>query len=133
MARKTILAVDDQSEVLTVIEDILFDSYDVLVAKTPTRALGLLQKEAIDLILMDVQMPGINGIDLIEHLRKEAGPLGKIPVIFVTSEADKDTIQRALSRENREVVKGYVLKPLDPDDLKERIGEVFKGQGPGSP
>jgi CheY-like chemotaxis protein len=131
MARKTILAVDDQSEVLTMIEDILFDFYDVVAAKTTTRALGLLQKEVIDLILMDIQMPGINGIDFVEHLR-EAGPLGKIPVIFVTSDAERDTIIRALSRENREVVKGYVLKPIDPEVLKEKIADVFRSQRPGA-
>ncbi|MCT7488503.1 diguanylate cyclase [Aliarcobacter cryaerophilus] len=91
--KPTILVVDDMTTTLLLIHDLLKDTYEVKIAKSGTKALEILNApNDIDLILLDVEMPDINGYEVCKIL-KNNDQTKKIPIIFVTarnSEADEE-------------------------------------------
>ncbi len=111
-----ILAVDDEASNLHLLQHILQDHYRLLFAKDGARALELAQQEQPDLVLLDVMMPGMSGIDTCKALK--ANPLtAPIPVIFVT----------ALSEIDDEVdgfdagAVDYITKPVSPSIVRARV------------
>jgi putative two-component system response regulator len=119
---KKILAVDDQAEILNIIMDFLNDNYEVYPAKTTAKAFALLHKIKFDLILLDILMPGMNGIDFLEYMKKQIW-YENTPVIFVSSEADFKTVFQALNLG----VNGYIKKPIEKEILLEKIKLVIGG------
>ena len=113
--KKKILVIDDE-ELLTKTFVRLLEAkgYDVLVSKGAQDALIILEEEKFDLIVTDVRMPGMNGVEAIEQLRAIGD---QTPVIFLTGYADVDLERRAraLSPE------GYVQKPFEVVDLLKKI------------
>ena len=117
---QTILAVDDMKENLDIILDIL-NEYDVIAVKSAKEALEILEKEKISLILLDIVMPEINGIDLCQIIKGQS--LTKdIPVIFTTSQVDEDTISVAYESGASD----YVCKPLKRRDVIARVNTQLK-------
>ena len=116
-----ILLVDDRPENLMALEASLEDlDLNVVKANSGNEALGLMLENDFVLVLLDVQMPDINGFEIAEIMRESEGTKN-IPIIFVT----------ALSKEQKHVFKGYdtgavdyLFKPLDPDILKSKV-KVF--------
>jgi CheY-like chemotaxis protein len=121
--KKVILAVDDQPEVLTMLESILGHDYDVIAARTTARAFAVLARENIDLILLDVMMPGMDGIEVYDYLKQQAY-FDDVPVLFVTSDADVDTVNKALKLG----AKGYIRKPIQEDALLEKVKNVLENR-----
>ena len=116
MARKiSILIVDDEDSV----RDSLFnwfieDGYRVECAEDAKKALNILESEEFDIILADIKMPGMDGLEMlkrIKSLRKDAA------VIMMTAFATVDTAVQAL----KDGAFDYVTKPFDPDDLSHLI------------
>jgi CheY-like chemotaxis protein len=69
---KKILAIDDQSEVLnTIVEFLNGDDYEVYPAKTTTRAFSLMHQIKFDIVLLDVLMPGMSGIEFLDYAKKQ--------------------------------------------------------------
>lgn len=90
--RRTILVVDDERDVLDMIEVGLgLDGYDVLLAESGERALELIAGHPIDLVISDLRMPGMNGVETIVRLR-EIAP--RLPVIVVTGYLPPDAVDR---------------------------------------
>jgi putative nucleotidyltransferase with HDIG domain len=112
-----ILVVDDEITNLEVIEDCLLDSnYYVLSALNATEALDIIEKEKIDLILLDVGMPGMDGFELCAQLKND--PQTKdIPVIFITGRKDSSSVAKGLSLGASD----YIGKPLNAVELLARI------------
>ena len=82
--RQTILVVDDESTNRTVLADLLKGEYEVLLAKSGEQALERTRENgAIDLILLDVMLPGMNGYEVIARLKSNPDTAG-IAVIFIT-------------------------------------------------
>ena len=118
--RPTILAVDDMKENLDVILDIL-DEYDVIPVKNARKALEILEYENISLILLDIVMPGMSGIEACQVIKND--PLMKdIPVIFTTSQTDEESISRAYEAGAND----YVCKPLKKRDVIARVNTQLK-------
>jgi CheY-like chemotaxis protein len=112
----TILAVDDTGESLISIKHILSGHYDLCVAKSAQRGFVILDSTKIDLVLLDIEMPGMDGFDFINLMRQN--PRYKdIPVIFVTGNATKEIITKAV----QVGAKDYVVKPVKADILLEKI------------
>ena len=116
-----ILLVDDRPENLIVLENIIdFPGVELVKAFSGEVALRLLLKIDVALILLDVQMPGMDGFETATILR--GSPNTKhIPIIFIT----------AISKEEKHIFKGYeagavdyMFKPVDPDILKNKV-KVF--------
>ena len=110
-----ILVVEDDLNLLDGVKNILeLDDYEVLTAEHGRQALEILAREATppDLILSDIMMPYMSGIELLEAVRQEPRWLS-IPFIFLTARGEKSDIQ--LGKELG--VEDYIIKPYDPIDL----------------
>ncbi|MBN2425065.1 MAG: response regulator [Calditrichaceae bacterium] len=118
---QSILLVDDRPENLLVLENILeMPGLNLIKANSGEEALRLLLKNDVALVLLDVQMPGMDGFETAEIMRSAPGTR-HIPIIFVT----------AISKEQKHIFRGYeagavdyMFKPVDPDILKSKV-KVF--------
>ena len=116
-----VLAVDDNSISLSVIEQELKETYEVIPLNSGVRALQYLKRERPDLILLDIQMEGKDGIETLKDIR-EMEECKNIPVIMLTSIKDKDIVLESAKLG----VEDYVVKPFNKMDLRERVDRVLK-------
>ena len=121
--KNTILVVDDDEMNLQMAELILKREMDVevVLADSGYKCIELLQKKlAVDLILLDIQMPRMDGIKTLELIRKRED-WKDIPVIFLTAAADRNTVMKA----GLLGVDDYIKKPFTPADLVERVNKAM--------
>ena len=112
-----ILIVDDEAMNRVVLESILKrHGYQTIQAENGTQALHLIQEGGIELILLDIVMPDINGLDVLTRLRKQYSS-AELPVIMVTADDNRDQIIKAFQLGAND----YVTKPLDVDISMARI------------
>ncbi len=118
----TILAVDDNAANLTMISGILREEYKVACANSGARALTFLEKHMPNLILLDIEMPDMNGYDVIQKIKsKEA--TAHIPVIFLTGNTDSDSEIKAFSLGAVD----FILKPFDKTNVLARVTKHLIG------
>ena len=119
---KTILVVDDDEMNLKMARFMLEQNkYDVITVNSGMDCLKVLnEKKDIDLILLDVEMPMMNGIKTLEHIREQE-EFTNIPVMFLTADATEDTVIAAGKLE----AAGYVKKPYMPQDFLERVENIL--------
>ena len=113
---KRILVVDDNISILKQISAHLCDDYDVSLAKSGSLAMQICVTEKPDLILLDIEMPDMNGFDVISII-KQNPYLEKIPVIFLTASRDVSTEIKALESGARD----FITKPAERNILLHRI------------
>ena len=113
--RKHILVVDDDVRILKMLKVHLQD-YDVATAISGKLALKFLETKTTDLILLDYEMPGEKGPEVLKKLR-DNDKTKDIPVIFLTGVAEKDKIEEVLLMQPQ----GYLLKPINRTKLLETI------------
>jgi two-component system response regulator VicR len=118
---KKILVVDDEPDILELIKDILKSKYEVYTAKNVREAVSTLEKVKIDLIILDIMMPQIDGWDFLWMIRGSE-KYREIPVIIVTARADAEDKLIGL----KEGVKDYIVKPFLPNELINRVEEILK-------
>ena len=94
---------------------------NLLEAQDGTTAIEMLQKETIDLIISDWNMPNMNGLELLKHIRADV-KLAHIPFVMVTAEAQQDNILDAI----RAKVSQYIVKPFTAEGLSEKLNKIFK-------
>lgn len=120
--KKKILVVDDSPLLLRNIKNILDKEYTVFLATSGKQALNLIPQKQPDLILLDYEMPEMDGRATFEAIKEDED--GKfIPVVFLTSVSDRKTIYSVLQSSPA----GYILKPPDKNKLLETIEQVLKG------
>lgn len=124
MDKMKILAVDDNIINLATIEQELKDKYEVITVNSGVRAIRYLNKDKPDLVLLDVQMALMDGIETLKEMRTmENG--ATIPVIMLTSKKDRETVIEG----SKLGILDYVVKPFDTQDLHERIDRALKKVG----
>ena len=112
-----ILVVDDDPTILRLLNEIMSTEYHPYLAPSGERALVFLEKMTPDLILLDLEMPGMNGYDVLRAIN--ANPAwSEIPVIFLTAQEGRDKEKEALSLGAVD----YILKPISPDIVRYRVG-----------
>lgn len=121
--KKKILVVDDSGAMLRNVKGWLEDSYQVALANSGTMAIKYLSTNRPDLVLLDYEMPVLNGKQVLEMIRSES-EFSDIPVMFLTSKNDKESIQQVLSLKPE----GYILKTTSPDQIVQMINEFFMKQ-----
>ena len=121
MQKKTILIVDDTETNIDILIELLDDKYDILVALNGENTLELVERENIDLILLDIIMPNMNGYEVCSHLKSNV-KTKDIPVIFITAKTDEDSIEKAYMVGGSD----YVSKPFKPRELLARIKTQLK-------
>lgn len=118
---KRILVVDDDPVMLKTARKHIGDRYEVASAISGKLALKYLETRSVDLILLDYEMPGENGADVLAKLR-ENEQTSHIPVVFLTGISERSKIQQVLSMKPQ----GYLLKPIKHDILLSTIEEALK-------
>ena len=118
----TILIVEDNEKNMKLVRDILqFKGYQTIEAVTGNQGLALARERQPDLILMDIQLPDINGIEALRQIRAEPA-LSKTPVVAVSASVMPDEQQKIVASG----FDAYITKPID---LKSFVATVEKFAG----
>ena len=119
-----VLVVDDSPPMRQVIKKVIqisgFDVGELLEAGNGKEALEVLSSHWVDVILLDIHMPEMDGIEMLRRLSEE-DLWKRIPVIVVTTEGREQVIEEA----KRLGAKGYVKKPFNPEQIKEILMSVM--------
>lgn len=117
-----ILTVDDSKTIRMIVKK-AFSSYncDLYEAENGVEGLALAAKEVPDLIILDITMPVMTGIEMLEKLKAEK-ELKEIPVIMLTAESGKENVMKIVKMG----VKDYIVKPFKGEQLVERAKGVLK-------
>ncbi len=122
---KTILTVDDEEHILELLAyNLERDGYRVIKADTGEGALEILEKEKIDIVLLDWMLPGIDGIEVLRKIRANKA-LRTLPVIFLTAKGDE--ISKVVGLEVGS--DDYLVKPFGVHELLARIKAVLRRSG----
>ncbi|WP_111708111.1 hybrid sensor histidine kinase/response regulator [Lutibacter citreus] len=120
--KKIILIVDDNANNLKLIANVLMGSnYDFRMAKSGKSALSILEKTKPDLILLDIQMPEMDGYETCKKI-KENTENSKIPVIFLTANTDSKSVTKAFKVGGVD----FITKPFNSEELLVRISTHIK-------
>ena len=117
---KTLLLVDDDAVMIRTLREGLTASYKVLPANSGANALKILEKVKPDLILLDYEMPEMNGPQVLEALRSNPAT-AEIPVMFLTAKTDASAIEKIEALKPQ----GHMLKTLPLAEIKEIIQKFF--------
>lgn len=118
--KKHILIVDDNAMVLRNIKGILEQDYSVAVAPSGVHAFISIGKKEPDLILLDYEMPEMNGKQVLEKIREQK-EYADIPVVFLTSVDTREIVLKLLALQPA----GYILKPVDSQMILDRIEDII--------
>jgi CheY-like chemotaxis protein len=118
--RKNILVVDDDMTFLKVVRSWLTDKYNVVPVTSGAQALQYLAQRKPDLILLDYEMPVLNGPMVLESIRAEEN-LRDIPVFFLTGVDEKSQVTQAIKLKPE----GYLLKSFDKDKVLNALDSYF--------
>lgn len=118
--RKHILIVDDDSTVLKLVKRYLGKTYNVATAINGKVALKFLEKKDTDLILLDYEMPGENGAQVLQKLRSNE-KTKDLPVVFLTGVQEKDRIREVLELNPQ----SYLLKPMNMERLSSTLKSIL--------
>ena len=127
MSQGRILVVEDNDRNLKLVRDVLqFAGYDVVEARTGEQGVALATADPPDLVLMDLQLPGIDGAEALRQLRAVPAT-ADIPVVALTAFAMKQDRERT----ERAGFDGYVAKPVSVRALPDQVQAHLDGRGEG--
>ena len=114
-----ILIVDDEPDIVEVLADRLEASgFDVRTVHNARDCYAAVAEDAPDLILLDIQMPDIGGMEALADLKKNHP---EVPVLMISASSVPEVAQEAI----RGGAEGFVLKPFEPEELMQSINEVL--------
>lgn len=123
-----VLIVDDSSLMRQIVERSLrqagFEITEVLEASNGAEGLAVLSQHKVDLVLCDINMPIMNGLDFVKRLPTISNAKG-VPVVMITTEASEGYVAQAISLGAR----GYIRKPFTPAQVKEHIAPMLVKPG----
>ncbi|MGH7869009.1 MAG: response regulator [Candidatus Dormibacteraceae bacterium] len=120
MKKLVVLIVDDSSVMRMIVERSLrqtgIEVEKVIEAGNGMDALNIMQRNAVDLVFSDINMPKMDGIEFLRQLHA-ADPARQVPILMVTTEGSEAKVLEALSLG----AKGYIRKPFTPDQVREQV------------
>ena len=117
---KKVLVVDDTKSILKMVKFVLGEKYDLYMANSGSLALEILERKPIDIVLMDVDMPDMDGIETVQKIR-EMENIKDIPVLFFTAKTSKESIEKCA----KAGMVDYIVKPYQPDVLIDKLDNFF--------
>lgn len=118
---KTILIVDDEVDYLTIAAKILRkEGYNIICAENGTDGMKLIEKKSPDLLLLDIGLPDVSGIEICKKLKNLKPPV-KFPIILFTVRSELNYVGEAL----KYGAKNYIIKPFDMDKFVDTINSAF--------
>ena len=121
--KKKILVVDDSGAMLRNVKGWLQDKYNVILANSGAMAIKYLATDRPDLVLLDYEMPVVDGRQVLEMIRTETD-FRDVPVIFLTSKNDRESILKVMELKPE----GYLLKTMEPEQIVEEVDKFFMKQ-----
>ena len=114
-----ILVVDDEVDICRALEFLLIkEGYDVTIANTGEKGLELFDKKQFDLVLSDLKMPGMSGLDMMREILTRSA---EMPVIIMTAFASVESAVEAMKLGASD----YIVKPFDTKELKVRAKNLI--------
>ena len=119
--RRTVLIVDDTPDNLTLLSSLLKDKYNTKVATNGATALQIVASAKVDLILLDIMMPEMDGIETCRRLKADPSSAA-IPVLFLTAKSlqEDELLGRSVGAVD------FLRKPVNPDLLFARVATHLK-------
>jgi len=119
---KKIIIVEDQPDVADLLEEMLsIDGYQISKIHSSTGALSEIQTENPDVVLLDIMMPDVSGLEVLRFLQREPG-LQQIPVVILSARTSSADIRAGLDAG----ATVYLTKPVDVDVLREAVARVIR-------
>lgn len=119
---KTILTVDDSTSVRKMVESALrFKGYGVVTSADGLEALEALERGQFDLVVLDINMPGLDGLSVLRSIR-DRPEWADLPVLMLTTEGREEDRDRALALG----ATGYMLKPFQPTELLKCVAALLE-------
>jgi two-component system chemotaxis response regulator CheY len=119
-----VLIVDDSVAIRKILQRVLRQTEipigNIIEAGDGKEALELLKTQTVGLALLDINMPNMDGLELLGHLRASE-PWTKLPIIMVSTEGSQTKVLKALEMG----ASGYVRKPFNADQIKEKLVEIL--------
>ncbi|MBK9638529.1 MAG: response regulator transcription factor [Bacteroidetes bacterium] len=120
--KKRILVVDDELSIRMLLDNFLSDEYTVFTKDNGYEAMSWFKEgNTADLILVDIDMPMINGYELTENIRKQPG-MHSVPIIMLSSKQKSEDRIKSFSAGADD----YLQKPFNPEELLIRIQSIFR-------
>lgn len=120
---KRVLIVDDDPDILTSLDMLLRDTYDVVLAVHGEAAIDAILEQSFDAIVLDLMMPVLDGVGVLRELRARGL---HVPVLLASASHDLAIQARALATED------FIEKPFDPDLLEAKLARLLERGPPGS-
>jgi two-component system, OmpR family, alkaline phosphatase synthesis response regulator PhoP len=125
MAKEKILVVDDEEDILELVRyNLSQEGYEVVCRDTGEGALELLKSTPVDLILLDLMLPGINGFTVANRLKGDER-LNRIPIVMLTARGEESDVVAGLEIGAED----YITKPFSPRILIARVRAILRRQG----
>lgn len=123
MYKKRILIIDDEKDFCRLVKMNLelTGDFEVDIATNGERGISLAKKTKPDLVLLDILMPGMDGFEVLERLKKDKDTMA-IPVVMLTAKENEASKIKAMQLYDEL----YITKPIETADLKTKIEEVLK-------
>ncbi len=114
--KKVILIVDDTKLNIEILLELLGNIYNVIPARNGEKALKIIKKIHIDLVLLDIMMPDMDGYEVCEKIKLN-NTTKEIPIIFITAKSDDESLEKAYDIGGAD----YVTKPFSPKEVLSRV------------
>ena len=122
-AQATLLIVDDNKDLLDFLANYFSAKYHVITATNGEEALSLAHSEQVQMVVSDVMMPGIDGVELCRRLKTDV-QTSHLPVILLTAKTDQEDVAAGY----KSGAEAYVSKPFDPQILEMQINNILQLQ-----
>lgn len=119
-----VLVVDDNQDVRDLVVHILnADGFHVYAAVDGQNALAILNSNPVDLVLLDVMMPGMSGLEVLDQIRNGSNKkIREVPVMMITAKSSTDDIDQALALG----ANSYVIKPFRGTTIREKVRNILE-------
>ena len=118
-----VLVADDDDDILLLVTTRLRrDGFEVLQASNGDRALELARERRPDIAVLDIGMPGLNGLEVLEHIRDD-DELREMLVVLLTAKAQESDVRRGYETG----ADAYIKKPFSPTELSTKVRELLDG------
>ncbi len=120
-----VLVVDDSPTMRRMVKNVLakLGYSDVLEAEDGMQALKMLEEHSVEFLIIDWNMPGVSGIEIIHWLRRQEA-YRSLPVLMISIRNNREDIMQAAQAQ----VSGYLLKPFSPATLQQKIEQILATQ-----
>jgi DNA-binding response OmpR family regulator len=125
MSEQLVLVADDDEDILLLVTTRLQrDGFEVVSASSGDRALALARERKPALAVLDIGMPGLDGLEVLEQIRADEEIRGML-VLLLTAKAQESDVRRGYDAG----ADAYVRKPFSPAELSTRVRELLDGEG----